>query len=248
MVRHFIILSSSYSKGQRIALDMTELDENNINIFYQAVERIKKECGKDTSISTHCIETSSITWESVLKEDAFFEEVFVVEDIEGFIKVIQMDRTLSGLDIAKYILSKKACTHLKLQKLVYYCYADYLCLTQEKLFKDEIYAFQLGPVVKSVREKFKGYKYIDNENIDLITKVSSLKMPIRSKILFADKGIEKLQSINQTIEKYGEFTANDLVNLTHKTGTPWDCSFDTSKFRVISDKIICERHYLEEIM
>lgn len=247
MVRHFIILSSSYSKGQRIALDMSRLDENNINIFYQAVERIKNECGKDTSISMHCIATSSVEWESVVEEDAFFEDVLAVEDIESFIKVIQMDRTLSGLDIAKYILSKKSCTHLKLQKLVYYCYADYLCLTHEKLFKDEIYAFQFGPVVKTVRETFKGYKYIDNDNMDLITKVSSLKMPIRSRILFADKGIEKLQSINQTIDKYGELTASDLVNLTHKAGTPWNCSFDASKYRVISDEIIYERHYLEAI-
>ena len=65
MVRHFIILSSSYSQGQRIALDMVGLKKNNIDLFYQTVEKIKKECGNDTSISIHCIEASSEMWKIV---------------------------------------------------------------------------------------------------------------------------------------------------------------------------------------
>lgn len=57
------------------------------------------------------------------------------------------DRKLKGIDVAKYILSKTPCTQLKLQKLVYLCFADYLCDTGKELFTDKIYAFKYGPVV-----------------------------------------------------------------------------------------------------
>lgn len=96
----------------------------------------------------------------------------MVGNVEDFIRLIQVDRVLTGMDIAKYILSKQPCTHLKLQKLVYYCFADYLCEAHDKLFQDEIYAFELGPVIQSVREKFKGFRYIDTENIDVIEEAS----------------------------------------------------------------------------
>ncbi|MCI9442060.1 MAG: DUF4065 domain-containing protein [Ruminococcus sp.] len=247
MVRHFIILSSSYSQGQRIALDMVGLKKNNIDLFYQTVEKIKKECGNDTSISIHCIEASSEMWNSVVAEDSFFEDVFVVKTVDEFIRVIQMDRTLSGLDIAKYILSMQSCTHLKLQKLAYYCFADYLCTAREPLFQDKIYAFNLGPVVKSIREKFKGFRYINIDNVDMISDISPLNMPIRSKILFADKGISKLKSIEQTIDKYGKCTAGELVDLTHKKGAPWDYAYDGSSFKIIPNEIILQRHHLELI-
>lgn len=247
MTRHFIIMSSSYSQGQRIALDICGIGAVDTSVLYKIIEKIKLKCGEDTSISVHSIETSSESWESVVREDSFFEDVFVVKSVDDFIHVIQMDRTLSGLDIAKYILSRQPCTHLKLQKLVYYCFADYLCQVGNRLFQDEIYAFSLGPVVGSVREQFKGFRYIDAENVDTIAEVSSLKMPIRSKILFADNGITKLECIDRTIGRYGGVTAGCLVNLTHREGTPWDCSYDGSSFKIIPDEVIRERHYLEEL-
>ena len=62
MVRHFIILSSSYSKGHRIALDLVILDEKDIEIGSQWIEKIKDECGEDTSISIHSIAAPSADW------------------------------------------------------------------------------------------------------------------------------------------------------------------------------------------
>lgn len=249
MVRHYIILSSSYSKGQRIALDIIGIDLGNIDIINQIIDKIKQTCGEDTSLSMHCIEAESAQWESVKKEDSFFEDVLVLKGEDEFIQLIQKDRTLSGLDVAKYILSRKSCTQLKLHKLVYYCYAEYLCSFHRRLFEDQIYAFELGPVVESVREKFKGSRNIDNENEDKkeIERKSSLKMPIRSRILFAEAGIRKLQSIDQTIEKYGDFTASKLVDLTHRTGTPWESIYDGTSFQCISDDLIQEKHYLEVV-
>lgn len=77
------------------------------------------------------------------------------------------DRDLIGIDVSSYILSKVKCSHLKLEKLVYMCYADYLCKYNEKLFTDKILTYQYGPIVETVYNKYKnsGKKILKN-NID----------------------------------------------------------------------------------
>ena len=47
-------------------------------------------------------------------------------------------------------------------------------------------------------------------------------MPLKSKILFAEDGISKILSIDNTISKYGDFTSTELVNIIHRENTPWD--------------------------
>ena len=232
MITHYIIMSSSYSEGKRIALDYIVDDESYL-ILKEVISKITKECGKDVSISTHFIQTDSKSWDSIVDKDYFFKDVDVIDTIENFIKLIKEDRILIGLDIAKYILSKVKCTHLKLEKLVYLCFAEYLCQYDKELYKDTIYAYKYGPVVKSVYEKYKGYGYreIEEENIDT---TDIYEMPSRSRILFAIKGIEKLKSIEDTIKRYGHLSTGDLVDLTHRKGTPWDLS-GRGKFK---DKII----------
>ena len=150
MVTHFIFMSSSYSLGTRIALDYIVTDASIQEELKHHLERIVAECGKDVSISTHMIQADDEKWESVCSADHFFKGVKVIESLDKFIKLIQKDRTLQGVDIAKYILSKITCTQLKLQKLVYFCFAEYLCDTGKELFTDKIYAFKYGPVVDTV--------------------------------------------------------------------------------------------------
>ena len=42
---------------------------------------------------------------------------------------------------------------------------------------------------------------------------------MRSRILFAEDGVSKIKSIDDTITKYGDYTANELVDITHKPCT-----------------------------
>ena len=226
MVTHFIFLSSSYSLGTRIAMDYIVTDDSVQEKLKKDLDKILKECGKDVSISTHMIQTDDTTWKSVCVADHFFKDVKVIDSIDKFIKLIKKDRKLEGLDVAKYILSKIACTQLKLQKLVYLCFADYLCDTGKELFTDKIYAFKYGPVVDTVYKRYKeyGYKPIDEEKKDIDSKNIS-EMPAKSRILFAEYGTEKLISIEKTLKKYGNLSAADLVDLTHKDNAPWSKSF-----------------------
>lgn len=221
MKTHFIFMSSSYSLGKRIALDFIVDDEDIQEKLKEHLDKITAECGKDVSISTHMIQAEDTTWESVCKADHFFKGVEVIDGLDKFIKLIKQDRKLEGIDIAKYILSKTKCTQLKLQKLVYLCFADYLCDTGKQLFTDSIYAFKYGPVVDTVYKRYKkyGYKPIDEEEENIDTTVS--EMPAKSRILFAEDGTEKIISIDATLKKYGHLTAGQLVDLTHRESTPW---------------------------
>lgn len=183
------------------------------------------------------------------EKDYFFRDVEVIDNIDEFIKLIQNDRKLNGLDIAKYILCKVKCTHLKLEKLVYLCFAEHLCKYDENLYEDKIYAYKYGPVVKSVYERYKTYGYReieqDDENIDA---TDVYEMPSKSRILFAEDGISKVKSIDETIEKYGNFSASDLVELTHKQNTPWDISGKGQlRDEIIENDVIKKYHDNETI-
>lgn len=241
MITHYIIMSSSYSKGKRIALNNLVKEKDYIELK-EIVQDIIKKCGKDVSLSTHFVQTDSESWESVIEKDHFFKGVEVINSKGKFIELIQKDRTLKGLDVAKYILSKVKCTHLKLEKLVYLCFAEYLCQYGRELYIDRIYAYRYGPVVESVYEKYKGYGYkeIDDTDIDA---TDIFEMPSRSRILFAEEGISKIKSIDDTLEKYGVLSAGDLVDLTHKIDTPWFLSGEGKlNNKIIKNDIIKKFH------
>ena len=243
MITHYIIMSSSYSKGKRIALSNLVKEKDYLELK-EIIQDITEKCGKDVSLSTHFVQTDSETWDSVIYKDHFFKGVEVIDNKDEFIKLIQQDRTLKGLDVARYILSKVKCTHLKLEKLVYFCFAEYLCKYDKELYKDEIYAYRYGPVVDSVYERYKGSGNQEIEQEDESIDATGIKeMPSRSRILFAEDGIEKIKCIDETLEKYGDFTANELVDLTHREQTPWDIAGRGKKqYFIIKNDIIKKYH------
>lgn len=248
MVTHFIFMSSSYSLGTRIALDYIVEDISMQEKLKRDLDKIIGECGRDVSISTHMIQSDDETWKSVCNADHFFKDVKVIENLGKFINLIQIDRKLQGIDVAKYILSKFACTQLKLQKLVYLCFADYLCDTGKILFTDKIYAFKYGPVVDTVYKKYKeyGYEAIEEEKGDIDSK-DIFEMPAKSRILFAEDGTEKILSIEKTLKKYGNLTAAELVGLTHKKESPWNKSYKSAEvaYSQIELDIIKQYHKFE---
>ena len=251
MVKHYIIMSSSYTDGTRVALDITEVSLLNSRAIEKIIQDIKQSCGKDVPLSTHLIETESDSWASVAEYDPFFENVERVKSVEEFSEKIRKGRILSGLDVANYILSKIKCTHLSLEKLVYFAYADYLCEYSERLFEDQIFAFTHGPVVDSVYETYKrsGSLYVKALEFgdDSDVQVGVKELPARSRILFAKNGTEKLRSIDQTIRKYGKYTAGALVDLTHRSGSPWSHVDSTKAYQPISDELIIAHHHIESV-
>lgn len=251
MVRHYIIVSSSYTDGSRVALDITEATSLNPETILKIINVIKQNCGNDVPLSTHLIETDSTSWASVSEYDPFFENVKCAKSVEDFSDTIKKGRILTGLDVAAYILSKVKCTHLSLEKLVYFAYAEYLCEYSSRLFEDDIYAFAHGPVIKSVYETYKqsGYDYVTAPKQETYNKpLADVKeLPAKSRILFAINGAEKLHSIDRTIKKYGDFSARYLVSLTHRNGSPWSYVDSSKQYQTISDELIKAHHHVESV-
>ena len=213
--------------------------------FRQIIQSVKKECGNDVSITTHIIETDSKKFDSVKKVDRFFNDVYLVTNLNEFIKLVRKDRKLEAMDVAKYILTKRPCNHLLLEKLVYFCYADYLVATKKKLFDDKIYAYTYGPIINSIYSKFKrrGLDELKVEEIDGNFEPNSY-LPARSRILSADDGFLKCFIIERTLLKLSKLDVWDIVNLTHKKGSPWE---RTQQSCVILDSDILKYHYVEDV-
>ncbi len=127
MTKHFIILASAYSKGTIIALDYFDDEILQMDVIKKELDFIIDKLGDDAPISTHYIQTKKPGWKEVEKQDKFFAKAQLIDTKEEFVELILKDRKLKGIDIAKYILTRVPCTHLKLEKLVYLSYADYLC-------------------------------------------------------------------------------------------------------------------------
>ncbi len=68
-----------------------------------------------------------------------------------------MTQRANVFDVATYILKKtRPCTHMKLQKLLYYAQAWSLVWDEKQLFGDRIEAWANGPVVPRLFQQLKG--------------------------------------------------------------------------------------------
>ncbi len=137
-----------------------------------------------------------------------------------------------ALDIARYVINyswyiEKPVSNLKLQKLLYFIQACFLDASdgREKCFEEKIYAWDFGPVVPEVYREFKIFgsntiPYID-EYIYLDDGLwSSEVRKFNDDFLNVnDKGL-----INGMVQHFKNFSASDLVTLTHKQ-SPWINSY-----------------------
>ncbi|MBR6647500.1 MAG: DUF4065 domain-containing protein, partial [Clostridia bacterium] len=59
--------------------------------------------------------------------------------------------------IARALNENVPLTPMKLQKLIYFLYKEYLKTTGERLFTESFEVWQYGPVIASVYDEFKGF-------------------------------------------------------------------------------------------
>lgn len=116
-------------------------------------------------------------------------------------------------------------TPLKLQKLLYYIQGLSLCIFGKPAFTNKIYAWDYGPVVDEIYQKYK----------------TKGKRPIST-----PKSINKIceglsNIIDIVIEGYGKYNAFSLIDLTHQE-TPWK---DTKKDKEITQDSI--REYFNKV-
>ncbi|QKY70236.1 DUF4065 domain-containing protein [Lentibacillus sp. CBA3610] len=226
MYEHLILLHSDYSEGKRIAFHQVHKSVLGLKDFKELTDKLKA-FYPELSFGFHHVKTDAKTWESVVEYDKFFQEVFPVNKFETFTRFLADEDEITSFDIANLITSKLECTHLKLQKLLYFFYVSYVKKYAEAPFKEKLVAWQHGPVVEEVYDMYKKYGRSSinepaEDNDVLIYKDDEFKLSVYSRFLQTSSCGKYLDVLDETLDKYESYNAWSLVNLTHQPGTPWD--------------------------
>jgi len=116
-------------------------------------------------------------------------------------------KTVSALDVARYILNKQGeMTAMKLQKLVYYSQAWSLVWDDAPLFKEKIEAWAGGPVIRELYLKHKGKFTVTKSSF---SGGDSRKLNNNQK-----------ETIDVILDHYGDKSGQWLSDLTHSE-RPW---------------------------
>ena len=121
----------------------------------------------------------------------------------------------------------KCFSNLQLQKLTYVCHGLSLAHFQRPLITDDVFAWQYGPVVPSVYFRFKSF--------------GSSSIKERMDIVLDD---DSEAIVKDVVAKLGDLSGPQLVELTHREGSPWEKVWDGTQNKVIPDHII-QNHYLQ---
>lgn len=117
---------------------------------------------------------------------------------------------ITAIDIAQYVIKTfhergDLITNLKLQKLLYYVEGWYLGLNNQRIFEEDFEAWVHGPVLPSVYQKYKKYKW----------------NPISEDINPTNEIYESMQKhVDKILDVYGMDTAWELERRTHLED-PW---------------------------
>lgn len=133
---------------------------------------------------------------------------------------------LKARQIADYFLKKTepefgdTISNLKLQKLIYYAQGFHLALYGERLFEEDLVAWEHGPVVESLYHSFREY--------------GAESIPVPESVRLEDFKKQQIELLDEVYEVYGQFSAWKLRNMTHSE-RPW---LETPKKQVISPDLM----------
>jgi uncharacterized phage-associated protein len=136
------------------------------------------------------------------------------------------------LDLARR--EEKSLTNMQLQKLVYIAHGYCLAQLNQPLFHNNVHAFQWGPVIPNLYKLLN--QYGAGEVKDFIPN-DEPPIPLNS---------PEMEIIKEVWDYYGDFSAFQLSNFTHRAGTPWSETWRINQFGVISDDLIA-KHYRKHL-
>ncbi len=125
-------------------------------------------------------------------------------------------------------------THLKLQKLLYYAQGVCLAITGNTLFNEEIQAWQHGPVVAEVYDRFK-----ENGRNNITIEIDE---NIKSNIRNIENNREISEILNMVYDNFAIYTAWQLREMSHVKNGPWDNAVSQGRKVISIDDI---RTYFE---
>lgn len=217
MYQHMILMCSDYNMSRRIAFHKSYKNITSILEFQKTVDLLK-DSFRNVTFSFHHIVTESRAIESVIDYDSYFKDVDFYSDMDNFRKNIEQSVEITPNDMIKYILTKREFDQLQIQKLLFYMYVEYAKEHDKPLFKDIFEAWKYGPVIPKVYYDLNGYEKnkikLEDKELELI------KLKLKLSRVYDRESI--LQCIDRVIDKYGNKTGGQLIDETHKKGSPWD--------------------------
>lgn len=139
----------------------------------------------------------------------------------------------TALNIANALIQEAnkrslSVSNMKLQKLTYLAYGLYMDVKKEKLFPEEIQAWKYGPVIPELYHSFKLYHANPIPNGHYL--INDVETNITSEIK---------DLVEAVIDMHGNKSAGELVDFTHREGTPWSKAYQAGNSNlVISDGLI----------
>ena len=121
-------------------------------------------------------------------------------------------------------------TPMKLQKLLYFLYREFLKSTKEALFSDRFEAWKYGPVLSEVYYEFSHYRD---------KKISKFYQNSDGKYLkFNEDANEQFAiALHKVWNKYKYNSGIELSKITHRSGTAWRKAWENN-MKFLDDKDI----------
>lgn len=142
--------------------------------------------------------------------------------------------------ISRGDVAKNPPTQMQLQKLCYLAHGFCLALLGSPLTKEEIQAWNYGPVYPDLYDSLK--KYGTSPVLDLIHRNNWAVMDsVKGEVVQEDLEVRETRLVDKVWETYGSFDGFQLSALTHKEGTPWSKVYRPGrKHLVIPNELIKE--------
>ncbi|RRD38452.1 DUF4065 domain-containing protein [Leptotrichia sp. OH3620_COT-345] len=149
---------------------------------------------------------------------------------------------ITALNIANNFLERAfaeniSISPMKMQKLIYILYKEYLRRTGRALFSERFEAWQYGPVLPNVYSEFKGYKSgaIKNFALDADNSITKVKMV---------PGSDFFNVFNEVWHEYAGYSGVELSRFTHQEHGAWERAINDNTFILKDENIREEESYV----
>jgi uncharacterized phage-associated protein len=139
-------------------------------------------------------------------------------------------RTIANRLLAMAREKGDTLTPMQVLKLVYIAHGWMLGLYGRSLIKDDVRAWQYGPVIPRLYNAMRGY------GGGVVT--DYLSAPSGDRLDDKEDDV-----VRQVYEIYGKKTGPALSRLTHAPGTPWALTYERGSFGIVIPTDIIEDHY-----
>lgn len=125
-----------------------------------------------------------------------------------------------------------ALTPMQLLKLVYIAHGWMLGLNGRPLIRDDVEAWQYGPVVPRLYNAIRQFRSQPVQG--------PIKAPSGETLDPAE-----LDIVSQVYDIYGQKSGPALSRLTHQKGSPWDRTYEHGRYGAVISNDLIEDHYAQ---